>query len=70
MRDSPENSLVIFMRGGEPWVMNYCWSTPKYRNWYAQHAFFEGKKLRKLPRENVLLELRRRLANSIRPYYG
>src|SRR5215471_15182965 len=22
----------------------YCWSTPKYRNWCAQHAFFEGKK--------------------------
>jgi hypothetical protein len=22
----------------------YCWSTPKYRNWRAQHAFFEGKK--------------------------
>src|SRR4029453_2377334 len=22
----------------------YCWPTPKYPNWYAQHAFFEGKK--------------------------
>jgi hypothetical protein len=22
----------------------YCWSTPQYRNWCAQHAFFEGKK--------------------------
>src|SRR4030095_5774861 len=22
----------------------YCWPPPKYRNWYAQHAFFEGKK--------------------------
>ena len=22
----------------------YCWPTPKYRNWYTQHAFFEGKK--------------------------
>ena len=22
----------------------YCWPTPKYRNWCAQHAFFEGKK--------------------------
>jgi hypothetical protein len=23
----------------------YCWPTPKYRNWCAQHAFFEGKKV-------------------------
>ena len=22
----------------------YCWSTPKYWNWCAQHALFEGKK--------------------------
>src|SRR4029453_11350714 len=22
----------------------YCWPTPQYRNWCAQHAFFEGKK--------------------------
>src|SRR5262245_9403039 len=22
----------------------YCWPTPKYRNWCAQHVFFEGKK--------------------------
>jgi len=41
---STENSPAIFMRGGEPWVMNYCWPTPKYRNWCAQHAFVEGKK--------------------------
>ena len=41
---SPENSLTIFIRGGEPWLMGYCWPTPKYRNWCAQHAFFEGNK--------------------------
>jgi hypothetical protein len=35
----------------------YCWPTPKYRNWRAQYAFFEGKKLGKIPREKVLLEL-------------
>ena len=29
----------------------YCWSTPKYGNWCAQHAFFEGKKLNKFLRE-------------------
>ena len=23
----------------------YCWPTPKYQNWCAQHAFFEGKKV-------------------------
>ena len=22
----------------------YCWPTPRYRNWCARHAFFEGKK--------------------------
>jgi hypothetical protein len=27
MRDSPENSSAIFIRGGEPWLMSYCWST-------------------------------------------
>ena len=35
----------------------YCWPTPKYRNWYAQHAIFEGKKAEQTPREKVLLEL-------------
>jgi len=25
-------------------LMNYCWPTPKYRNWCAQHASLEGKK--------------------------
>jgi hypothetical protein len=34
----------IFIHGGEPWLMNYCWPTPQYRNWCAQHAFLEGKK--------------------------
>ena len=24
--------------------VGYCWSSPKYRNWCAQYAFFEGKK--------------------------
>jgi hypothetical protein len=27
MGDSPENSLTIFIRGGEPWLMGYCWRT-------------------------------------------
>jgi hypothetical protein len=27
MGDSTENSLPIFIRGGEPWLMNYCWRT-------------------------------------------
>jgi len=26
-RYSPENSPAIFIRGGEPWLMGYCWST-------------------------------------------
>jgi hypothetical protein len=25
MRDSAENILAIFIRGGEPWLMRYCW---------------------------------------------
>jgi hypothetical protein len=28
MGDSPENNLTIFIRGGEPWRMGYCWRTP------------------------------------------
>jgi hypothetical protein len=27
MGDSPENSPTIFMRGGELWLMRYCWPT-------------------------------------------
>src|SRR5262245_40060383 len=26
MGDSPENSPAIIIRGGEPWLMGYCWS--------------------------------------------
>jgi hypothetical protein len=44
MGDSPENSLTIFIRGGEPWLMGYCWPTPKYRNMCVPHAFLGGKK--------------------------
>jgi hypothetical protein len=28
MGDSLENSPAIFIRGGEPWLMGYCWPTP------------------------------------------
>src|SRR5215218_9479252 len=41
---SLENSPAIFMCGGEPWVMRYCWPTPKGRNLSIQDAVFEGKK--------------------------
>src|SRR5215475_14395986 len=27
-----------------PTQQGFCWPTPQYRNWCAQHAFFEGKK--------------------------
>src|SRR5215472_2153770 len=27
MGDSAENSPAIFIRGGEPWLMSYCWRT-------------------------------------------
>src|SRR5437763_9997685 len=43
-RYSPENSPAIFIRGGEPWLMTYCWRTQKCRNVCIPHAFFEGKK--------------------------
>jgi hypothetical protein len=54
---SAENSLVIFIRGGEPWIMRYCWRTQKCRNLCVSHTFFEGKKLGKLFQGKVLLEL-------------
>jgi hypothetical protein len=28
MKDSPENSAVIFIRGGETGPMRYCWLMP------------------------------------------
>src|SRR4029453_10741360 len=49
----------------------YCWPTPKYRNWYAQHAFFEGKKAESTsPRKSTLrtLKLGRLRARSFRPF--
>ena len=42
MGDSPENSRVIFIRGGEPWLMRYCWRTyfhaiqPRWLRWILQ----------------------------------
>src|SRR5215475_10314761 len=41
---STENSPAIFIRGGEPWLMSYCWPTPKCRNLCVPPTFFEGKK--------------------------
>jgi hypothetical protein len=49
----------------------YCWPTLKYRNWYAQHAFFEGKKAESTsPRKSTLrtLKLGRLRARSFRPF--
>src|SRR4051794_13138293 len=37
----------------------YCWPTPKYRNWRAQHAIFEGKKAEPTsPRKSTLRTLK------------
>jgi hypothetical protein len=37
----------------------YSWPTPKYRNWCAQHAFFEGKKAEETaPRKSTLRTLK------------
>jgi hypothetical protein len=59
MRDSSENSPAIFIRGGEPWLMRYCWSTPKCRNLGVQYAFLEGKKAEETsPRKSTLRTLR------------
>src|SRR5262245_7804581 len=44
MWDSTENSGAIFIRGGEPWVMGYCWRIQKCPNWCIPPAFLEGKK--------------------------
>src|SRR5262249_20684328 len=45
--------------GGEPWLMGYCWRTPKYRNGCAQHAFLEGKKAEETsPRKSPLRTLK------------
>ena len=38
VRYLPKKEHVMFKQ------VRYCWSTPKYRNCCAQHAFFEGKK--------------------------
>jgi hypothetical protein len=46
----------------------YCWPTPQYRNWCAQHAFFEGTKVEETSPRKVLLELQNGLADSIRAF--
>jgi uncharacterized protein len=28
-KNSTENSPAIFIRGGEPWLMSYCWGFPQ-----------------------------------------
>ena len=46
----------------------YCWSTPTYRNWCAQHASFEGTKAEQTsPRKSTPRTLKG-LTNSIRPF--
>src|SRR5262245_61291026 len=30
---SPKNSPAIFIRGGEPWLMGYCWSFCFHATW-------------------------------------
>src|SRR5262245_48925001 len=44
---NPGASRSATRRHGQTWPARqtggYCWSTPKYRNWYAQHASFEDK---------------------------
>jgi hypothetical protein len=49
----------------------YCWPTPKYRNWCAQHAFFEGKKAEETsPRKSTsrtLKEVGQQYPDDIRP---
>src|SRR5215475_4399016 len=39
------------------YTTGYCWPTPQYRNWCAQHAFLEGKKAEETSPRKVLLEL-------------
>jgi hypothetical protein len=35
-------------------MYGYCWPTPKYRNWCAQHVCFEGKKVKETsPRKST-----------------
>ena len=43
-RYSAGNSPAISIRGGEPWLMGYCWQTQKCRNFGIPHACLEGKK--------------------------
>src|SRR4029453_16837242 len=54
---SPENSPAISIRGGEPWLMGYCWRTPRAEICVSHIPSLKAKKLGKLAQEKVLLEL-------------
>src|ERR671925_408532 len=52
LRYSAENSSTIFIRGGEPWLMGYCWRTPyvrffwtlsSHRKYRYKNTFHKGR---------------------------
>src|SRR5215831_16882116 len=48
----PEKNVCRIQKSHQ--LTRYCWPTPKYRNWCAQHACFEGKKVEKTsPRKST-----------------
>src|SRR5262245_22747249 len=76
---SPDHSSQKSAGSDNPIYVNktrgYCWSISKYRNWCAQHAFFEGKKApetftRKSISRTLTLRLSGRMASTIRGTSG
>jgi hypothetical protein len=47
VRYSAENSPAIFICGGEPWLMSYCWRSQFRRNQYADKSGFQARAERK-----------------------
>jgi hypothetical protein len=52
LRYSPENSPAIFIRGGEPWLMGYCWRTPQCRKLGLAYTIVEDPGTWKIQRSH------------------
>jgi hypothetical protein len=68
--NSAENSPAVFIRGGEPWLMSYCWRTRQSRKLRLAYGFFEGSGPWKCPCRKVGLggwkEVRQQYPNAFR----
>jgi hypothetical protein len=63
---SAENSEAIFIRGGEPWLMSYCWRPPSAENCASHMSSLKAQEHGKSEALNAAIVHGGRLTNSIR----